>query len=128
MPLTRMWVVFSIACGQITLTTCRYSIPLLALSKQTTLGRNSYPFYLLNVLCVLMNSTGKRTTAGALDDALNSAIRYVNNNFYDGYFEDCLNLTFNKVNISEESDKLVVKMNRFSFVCSRNILSLVLID
>ena len=63
-----------------------------------------------------MVSTGKRTNAGALDDALNSTIRYINNNFYDGYFEDCINLTFNKVNIGEESDKLVVKMNRYSFV------------
>lgn len=66
----------------------------------------------------LISSTGKRTTAGALDDGMNSIIRYVNNNFYDGYFEDCLNLTFNRVAMSEQADRLVVRMKRYSFVCS----------
>ena len=106
---------------------CRCSILLLVLSKQITLGMNSISITNCSYY-LLMNRTGKRTTAGALDDALNSAIRYINNNFYDGYFEDCLNLTFNKVNISEESDKLVVKMNRFSFVCSHDFFFSVLID
>ncbi|KAM7455736.1 hypothetical protein BLSTO_03511, partial [Blastocystis sp. subtype 1] len=42
-------------------------------------------------------STGKRTTRGAIDDGVNSVIRYFNNNFCDGYFEDCLNLAFARV-------------------------------
>ena len=39
-------------------------------------------------------STGKRTARGAIDDGVNSVIRYFNNNFCDGYFEDCLNQAF----------------------------------
>ena len=40
-------------------------------------------------------------------------IRYVNNNFYDGYFEDCLNLTFDRVLIDEAAD---LKRKKYTFV------------
>ena len=53
---------------------------------------------------------------GALQDGVNSVIRYVNNNFYDGYFEDCLNLTFDRVRIDEEADRLVLKRKKYTFV------------
>lgn len=43
-------------------------------------------------------------------------IRYVNNNFYDGYFEDCLNLTFDRVLIDEAADRLVLKRKKYTFV------------
>ena len=66
----------------------------------------------------LHDRTGKRTTVGALQDGVNSVIRYVNNNFYDGYFEDCLNLTFDRVRIDAEADKLVLKRKKFTFVAS----------
>ena len=56
--------------------------------------------------------TGKRTVMGAISDGVNSLIRYVNNNFRDGYFEDCLNLTFDLVKIDEVSDKLVLQEKR----------------
>ncbi|KAK8802946.1 hypothetical protein WA588_002106 [Blastocystis sp. NMH] len=59
--------------------------------------------------------TGKRSTLGALQDGVNSVIRYVNNNFYDGYFEDCLNLTFDRVLIDEAADRLVLKRKKYTF-------------
>lgn len=31
------------------------------------------------------NRTGKRTTAGLVRDGVNSAVRYILNNFYDGF-------------------------------------------
>lgn len=64
----------------------------------------------------MKNRTGKRTVLGALNDGINSVIRYFNNNFYDGYFEDCLNLTFNRVKIDEKTDKLVLKMKHYTIV------------
>ena len=60
--------------------------------------------------------TGKRTRMGALQDGVNSVIRYFNNNFGDGYFEDCLNLTFNRVIMDEKTDRLALKMKRFTIV------------
>ena len=53
---------------------------------------------------------------GALQDGVNSVIRYFNNNFGDGYFEDCLNLTFNRVIMDEKTDRLALKMKRFTIV------------
>ena len=55
---------------------------------------------------------------GAISDGVNSVIRYVNNNFRDGYFEDCLNLTFDLVKIDEVSDKLVLQEKRSTLVGS----------
>ena len=37
--------------------------------------------------------TGKRSTAGALNDGKHSMIRYYINNFTDGYNNDCLDLS-----------------------------------
>lgn len=48
--------------------------------------------------------TGKRTVKGMLDDLVNSVIRYFSNNFCDGYFEDCLNVAFNKVQMGPNTD------------------------
>lgn len=59
---------------------------------------------------------------GALQDGVNSVIRYVNNNFYDGYFEDCLNLTFDRVQIDAEADRLVLKRKKFTFVGLRLVI------
>ena len=61
-------------------------------------------------------STGKRTTRGAIDDGVNSVIRYFNNNFCDGYFEDCLNLAFARVEMGEAADRRVVKEKKCTFV------------
>ncbi|CAK4688253.1 unnamed protein product [Aphanomyces euteiches] len=36
--------------------------------------------------------TGKRTTRGALQDGYNSVLRYILNNFYDGYRQDAMDL------------------------------------
>lgn len=36
----------------------------------------------------MKNRTGKRTRMGAVKDGINSVIRYFNNNFNDGYFEE----------------------------------------
>lgn len=69
--------------------------------KLTILGNRGY--------ISIISRTGKRTKMGALMDGVNSVIRYFNNNFRDGYYEDCLNLTFNQVEICEETDKLVIK-------------------
>ena len=60
--------------------------------------------------------TGKRTKMGAVMDGINSVIRYFNNNFYDGYFEDCLNLTFNEVEIGKKSNSIIVKETRNTLV------------
>ena len=51
-----------------------------------------------------------------MNDGIYSIIRYVNNNFSDGYFEDCLNLTFNLVKIDEETDSLVLREKRSTLV------------
>ncbi|KAK8813513.1 phosphatidylinositide phosphatase SAC1-like protein [Blastocystis sp. ATCC 50177/Nand II] len=59
--------------------------------------------------------TGKRTTRGAIDDGVNSVIRYFNNNFCDGYFEDCLNLAFARVEMGEAADRRVVKEKKCTF-------------
>ena len=61
-------------------------------------------------------STGKRTARGAIDDGVNSVIRYFNNNFCDGYFEDCLNLAFARVEMGEAADRRVVKEKKCTFV------------
>ena len=53
---------------------------------------------------------------GAVNDGIYSIVRYVNNNFSDGYFEDCLNLTFNLVKIDEETDSLVLREKRSTLV------------
>ena len=55
---------------------------------------------------------------GCLNDGMNSLIRYVNNNFYDGYFEDCLHLTFNQVEMGSKTDKIIKKQTLHStLVC-----------
>jgi len=36
--------------------------------------------------------TGKRTYKGAINDGVNSIIRYYINNFTDGYYHDCLDI------------------------------------
>lgn len=60
--------------------------------------------------------TGKRTTRGAIDDGMNSIIRYFHNNFCDGYFEDCLNLAFARVEMGEATDRRVVKEKKCTLV------------
>lgn len=41
--------------------------------------------------------TGKRSTAGAINDGKHSMIRYYINNFTDGYNNDCLDLSQNDI-------------------------------
>ena len=53
---------------------------------------------------------------GAVKDGINSVIRYLNNNFYDGYFEDCLNLTFNEVEMGSKTDHIVKKRSKYTIV------------
>ena len=53
---------------------------------------------------------------GAVMDGVNSIIRYFNNNFYDGYFEDCLNLTFNEVEMGSKTDHIVKKRSKYTIV------------
>lgn len=60
--------------------------------------------------------TGKRTTWGALQDGVHSVLRYFHNNFCDGYFDDCVNLVFDRVQMGEEADKKVVKVKKSTFV------------
>lgn len=72
----------------------------------------------------MTRSTGKRSTRGALDDGVNSVIRYFNNNFYDGYFEDCLNLTFGRVEMGECCDKLALKLKHYTIVKSGGVWDL----
>lgn len=44
--------------------------------------------------------TGKRTTKGAVMDGVNSCIRYVTNNFLDGYRQDVVDLLLGKYTVS----------------------------
>eukprot|EP01016_Furgasonia_blochmanni_P005984 TRINITY_DN12372_c0_g1_i2.p2 TRINITY_DN12372_c0_g1~~TRINITY_DN12372_c0_g1_i2.p2 ORF type:complete len:147 (+),score=13.62 TRINITY_DN12372_c0_g1_i2:65-505(+) len=41
--------------------------------------------------------TGKRTRKGALQDGRNSVMRYILNNFYDGYKQNCVDLCTGKL-------------------------------
>ena len=70
-------------------------------------------YFLINELFI---RTGKRTMIGAVKDGVNSVIRYFNNNFYDGYFEDCLNLTFNEVEMGSKTDHIVKKRSKYTIV------------
>jgi len=45
--------------------------------------------------------TGKRTKKGAINDGINSITRYVKNNFFDGYKQNCIDLVLAKVNPSQ---------------------------
>ena len=75
--------------------------------------------------------TGKRTMIGAVKDGMNSIIRYFNNNFCDGYFEDCIHLALNEVEIGKKSNSIIVKENRNTLVNEYWILimnSLVFLD
>ena len=36
--------------------------------------------------------------------------------FYDGYFEDCLNLTFNEVEMGSKTDHIVKKRSKYTIV------------
>jgi hypothetical protein len=42
--------------------------------------------------------TGKRTKKGALNDGVNAVTRYVKNNFFDGYKQNCLDLVLGRLN------------------------------
>ena len=42
--------------------------------------------------------TGKRTYKGAFNDGINAITRYYINNFTDGYYHDCLDLSTGKIN------------------------------
>ena len=46
--------------------------------------------------------TGKRSTAGALQDGKHSMIRYYINNFCDGYNNDCLDLSQNAISAKQK--------------------------
>lgn len=73
-----------------------------------------------NCSCIsIITRTGKRTKMGALMDGVNSVIRYFNNNFSDGYFEDCLNLTFNKVEMGSRTDRIVKNESQCTLVRNR---------
>ena len=68
---------------------------------------------------------------GAIKDGINSVIRYFNNNFCDGYFEDCIHLALNEVEIGKKSNSIIVKENRNTLVNEYWILimnSLVFLD
>ncbi|KAL8575893.1 hypothetical protein ACOMHN_027291 [Nucella lapillus] len=52
--------------------------------------------------------TGKRTISGALMDGWNSAVRYVRNNFQDGYRQDTIDLFLGN-HIVEETEGLTTK-------------------
>lgn len=49
--------------------------------------------------------TGKRTKKGALQDGKNSLVRYVKNNFYDGYNQNCIDLVLGKYKPREKPYK-----------------------
>ena len=90
---------------------CLSSIVHLVHLKLTILGNRSY--------LSIISRTGKRTKMGALMDGVNSVIRYFNNNFSDGYFEDCLNLTFNQVEMGSRTDHIVKNEAQSTLVRNR---------
>ena len=53
---------------------------------------------------------------GAVKDGVNSVKRYFNNNFSDGFFDDCVNLAFNRVKMDKCTDALVLREKSNSFV------------
>jgi hypothetical protein len=53
---------------------------------------------------------------GGIADARKSVIRYFCNNFTDGYWEDCENLTLNRVEISLVTNQLAQKEAKCTFV------------
>eukprot|EP00331_Platyophrya_macrostoma_P010746 CAMPEP_0176425086 /NCGR_PEP_ID=MMETSP0127-20121128/11202_1 /TAXON_ID=938130 /ORGANISM="Platyophrya macrostoma, Strain WH" /LENGTH=343 /DNA_ID=CAMNT_0017806225 /DNA_START=740 /DNA_END=1774 /DNA_ORIENTATION=+ len=55
---------------------------------------------------------GKRTFKGMLDDGKAGVIRYVKNNFYDGYNQDCLDLALGRLNPIQVQYKKSM-LNRF---------------
>ena len=63
-----------------------------------------------------MCRTGHRTLQGIVNDAVYSVIRYLNNNFRDGYFEDCINLTFNYVQMGPNADRHMKGVIRNTFM------------
>jgi hypothetical protein len=56
--------------------------------------------------------TGKRSKQGALNDGKNSIMRYVKNNFYDGYNQNCIDLALGKYKPKETAYKKQ-KINNF---------------
>lgn len=64
----------------------------------------------------VMGRTGHRTLQGIVNDAVYSVIRYLNNNFRDGYFEDCINLTFNHVQMGPNADRRMKGMIKNTFM------------
>ena len=58
---------------------------------------------------------------GAVKDGMNSIIRYFNNNFCDGYFEDCIHLALNEVEIGKKSNSIIVKETRNTLVMNIDI-------
>jgi len=54
-----------------------------------------------NALKTDFTRTGKRTKKGALEDGKNSLTRYVKNNFYDGYNQNCIDLILGKLDAKQ---------------------------
>ena len=48
-----------------------------------------------------LRRTGKRTSQGAIQDGVNSAVRYIRNNFMDGYRQDALDLLLGNYRVQE---------------------------
>jgi len=55
--------------------------------------------------------TGKRTKKGALNDGVNSLTRYVKNNFFDGYKQNCVDLAVGKLNAVQANYKRKMPQN-----------------
>jgi hypothetical protein len=59
--------------------------------------------------------TGKRSKQGALNDGKNSIMRYVKNNFYDGYNQNCIDLVLGKFKPKQTQYKKQ-KINNFFII------------
>ena len=102
------------------LTKCPSSTAPLALLKQILQGNS---FLTFSVFALSYCRTGKRTVVGSLNDGVNSLIRYYNNNFYDGYFEDCLHLMFNQIEMGSKTDKIIKQQSLHSTFVFPSIIS-----
>lgn len=64
------------------------------------------------LLILIINRTGQRTKAGALQDLQNSVARYVKNNFLDGNRQDSFDLFLGKYQL--EDDQSILANGPFS--------------
>ena len=69
-----------------------------------------------------MCRTGRRTIQGVINDGIYSAIRYMNNNFRDGYFEDCINLALNTVQMGPSADRHMKGLIKSTFMMFYSVI------